>query len=340
MKLYKLFLDESENTEKNILVVAGVAIECDKEKELEAKILEAKRILWDDEYIQNNETVLHCTELSVIKNNKNNFQLSHYIKRDSYRFFEGLEPKEIKAKVEGVVEKVTVAIDTLDVTILGCVVDLNKYREYYPQEYDDAYDIALESIIENYVHFLKRENAVGDIVYESRDINNTGSSADVKMYQNYCGIIANNKGILSIKPKEIQNRLRKFETVSKMVENAGIEMADFVSYYLIKSLSIDEKQRPQIVKSIEKKLYNGSFDVTKRDLRAYYGLRRVPYDVELITKQSQEINRLKIALKNKKDDVRRLDKKVIQVIEEKRKQEEELERLKNENLELKKNLDN
>lgn len=39
MKLYKLFLDESENTEKNILVVAGVAIECDKEKELEAKIL-------------------------------------------------------------------------------------------------------------------------------------------------------------------------------------------------------------------------------------------------------------------------------------------------------------
>lgn len=339
LESYKLFLDESENKEKNILVVAGVAIECSKENDLEQKIYEAKRVLWDDVYIQENETVLHCTELSVIKNNKNNSKLSNYIKRDSYRFFENLESKEIKIKIENVVEKVTIAIDTLDITILGCVIDLNKYDEYYSNERDDIYDIAIENILENYVHFLKTKNAVGDIFYESRDVNNTRSSADVRMYQNYCSVIANNKGILSVGSSEIKNRLRNFVTVSKTSENSGIEMADFIAFYLSKSLFIDEYQKPQIIKSIEKKLYNGLFDVTKRDLRAYYGLRKVPFDVELLINQDIQIKKLKSALKNKKNDVNKLDRKVKQVIEEKRKKDLEIEQLKNQILELKKKLD-
>lgn len=72
LKTYKLFLDESLDKEKKKFVVAGFAIESGKEMQINQRIYDAKKILWDEACIKNNETVLHCTELSVIKNNRKN----------------------------------------------------------------------------------------------------------------------------------------------------------------------------------------------------------------------------------------------------------------------------
>ena len=69
MKEYKLYLDESINTEKQIILVAGFAI---REKDidfLKEQIHKAKTILWTENYINSHDTILHCTELATFKNN-------------------------------------------------------------------------------------------------------------------------------------------------------------------------------------------------------------------------------------------------------------------------------
>ena len=332
MKKYKLFLDESENRNANSLIVAGFAIDSDMESDLNNSVYQIKHLLWDDAYIKSASTVLHCTELSVIKNNRSNPRLSSVIKRDCYRFFDTLQANEIKDKIDSVIEKIRITINTKDITILGCIIDRNRFNDYYPHSnpLDDEYYIALETIIENFVHFLNKNNAVGEIIYESRDNNDSINSADVKMYQNFCRILVNNKGIISFTSQEIQKRIRSFITVSKNEEIPGLEITDFIVFYIQKYLHTDATQKPDILKAIEKKTYNGSFDLSSRDLRNYFGVRKYPLPYEEISNQNTELRRVKTALKKKKDENTKLNNKLKKIILEKRKEEQQLEQMKEE----------
>ena len=188
---------------------------------------------------------------------------------------------------------------------------------------NDLYNIALGCILENYVHFLNQNNAIGKIVYESRDEAQTAKAPDVLMYQNFACILANNKGIISIDQKELRNRIRTFDTISKKSASPGLELADFISFYLLKAIFIDDAQKATIMKEIEKKLYNGNYDVNEKNLKMYYGVRFFPFDVQLLEERKIEIARLKKALKKEKADNKKLQKKIEQIIDEKRRLKEQ-----------------
>ena len=138
------------------------------------------------------------------------------------------------------------------------------------------------------------------------------------MYHNYCKSLINNKGILNINNLEIRKRIRSFVTISKHTENAGIELADYIAFYLIKSLFIDTDQKSDIIKTMEKKLYNGGFKVIEKDVRNYFGLRQIPFDYEELKRKNAEIHTLKNRLRNIKREKNKLIKKVDVLIKEKR----------------------
>ncbi len=331
MKSYTLYLDESLNKETNTLIVAGIAVEKGKINFLNNRISDIKKMLWSGFEIPDNDYVLHCTELSVIKNNRRNPRLDSYIKRDSYQFLGKLNAQEIKDRIDSVTNAIARTIELSDIIVLGCAINRLKYQFYYPAqiERDDEYSIALETIIENYVHFLKQNNAVGDVLYESRDSANTADSPDVQMKHNFQRIIVNNKGIISIKQSEVLNRIRDFNTISKKEAVSGIEISDYVAFHLAKAVNTDDAQKSIMIKAIEKKIYNGTYSLNDRDVRNFFGLREFPFDYELITSQKNEIIRLKRALKNKKSENSKLNKKVDKLIAEKRELENDFRTLQN-----------
>lgn len=72
MEKYTMFLDESSDKDKGILLVAGFTIPNSQLDLFTNSILDVKRIIWEDDYIKNNTTILHCTELKTIYSNRRN----------------------------------------------------------------------------------------------------------------------------------------------------------------------------------------------------------------------------------------------------------------------------
>ena len=72
MEKYTLFLDESNDKDKGLIFVAGFAIPNSQLELFSDYILDIKKLIWDEDYINNNTTILHCTELRTIYNNRRN----------------------------------------------------------------------------------------------------------------------------------------------------------------------------------------------------------------------------------------------------------------------------
>lgn len=320
MEKYTLFLDESVNVDKNLLLMAGFAIKNNDTELLEKYILNVKKTFWEDEYIISHSTVLHCTELTTIYNNRNNPRKNRYINRDEYNIFKTMSPENIKNKYSEMYKRLCETIKKCNITIFGCIVDKNKYDYLFGDTccklIDDHYSIGLQTIIENFTHFLYTNNGVGDIVYESRNGDNDfhRRSPDVNMYNNFCAIKVANKGLQSINCNSISNRIRTLDLINKNEELAGLELTDFIVFNMLKSISIgDENQKSEFIKKIETHLYNGSFDLSNRDLRKYWGIRTVPEDLQYILsleKKTDTLKRAFVNLKKEKDNLIEKSKKI------------------------------
>ena len=313
MEKYTLFLDESSDKDKGYVLVGGFAIPNSQIALFEKSMADIKKLFWSEEYINNNPTVLHCTELSLIYNNRRNPELYKYIKRDEYKFFKKMEHTQIKNIYENMYAKLCKIIKEFNVTVFGCYIDEKKFEYLFDegskQLLEDPYNIALQAIIENFTHFLNKKNGVGYIVYESRNssTNVDKKSLDMRMYDNFCKIKAVSKGIPYVNSDSISNRIRYFNVVRKVEENAGVEFADFVAYNLYKSFAIgDENDKSEFIKKIENSLYNGTYLESDRDLRNFYGIRYIPEDYEIVNALKKELNTLKNAykkIKKEKEDL-------------------------------------
>lgn len=315
MEKYTMFLDESSDKDKGILLVAGFAIPNSQLDLFSKSILDVKRIIWEDDYIENNNTILHCTELKTIYSNRRNPDLYRYINRAEYKVFKKMDHIHIKDIYDKVYIKLSEIIKTFDITVFGCKVDETKFKYLFETSQkilEDPYNMALQVIIENFTHFLNNKNGVGYIVYESRNAENNADkkSPDIKMYENFCKIKSVSKGIPYINQNSITNRIRYFDIVRKITENPGLEFADFIAFNLYKSFFIgDTKDKTEFMKKIEKSLYNGGFSESVKDLKCFYGIRNIPEDYETINFLNKELDRLKRAYKNLKNEKEKLSSK-------------------------------
>jgi len=320
MTEYTLFLDESTSEDKNFICVGGFAIKKDDVPLLRAKMQKIRQIIWDDVYITQNNPVLHSTELNVLYKNRNNHYLSSYICNDEYRVFVGKDGKEIKRIYDSIYQELCIILKTIDITVFCCVIDKENYEYLYNKKHvDDYYHICLETIVENYIHFLDDRNAVGSIIYEARNspCRNDAKSLDVKMYNNFCAMKLENKGMINVTQKSTLYRLRDFNFQRKSGDNLCLCFADFIIYNTAKMQHIEENNRSEFMNKIYNASYNGNNEVVDKDLRDYFGIRILPVDVRLILNLKTQNKLMKKRIKNQNNNISKLIKKNQKLIEEK-----------------------
>ena len=205
-----------------------------------------------------------------------------YAKHAEYRVLANKVNDDIRCIYNRIYQELCLILKHIDITIFCCVINKNNYKYLYDGKYiDDFYDICIETIIENYIHFLDDNNAVGSIVYEARNSpnRNDSNSLDVKMFNNFCAIKLQNKGMPNLTLKSTCYRLRNFTFQRKSGENLCLSFADFIVYNVSKMQHIEPENRNEFMKKIYNASYNGNNRIEDKDLRDYFGIRVIPFDI-------------------------------------------------------------
>lgn len=283
---YVLYLDESEHRKSKDFTIAGLSIKKSEVPSLETKLKEIKKLIWDETYIQLNSPILHATDLNniYINRNKTNY---HSLISEPYNMLAQKTPIEIEKTYQQVYGRLSNILRTSNITIFSCIIDTKRlYDLFYLDEthdgihmIDDIYNIALQKVIENYTHYLSCSDGYGDVLYESRNTTgeNSSNSPDIKLINNFHQIHANNRGIIYTNNKIIQERNRLFQTPSKSSDIAGLQLADFIAYNILKFYHIkDSTQVTDFMKQLHRFSYNGGRSLDERDQRGFWGMRILP----------------------------------------------------------------
>ena len=333
MAEYTLYLDESCDDEKDILCVAGCAINNSDINTIDAEINKIKSIIWSTEEMEKLSPILHSTELNKVYKNRKNPGISN-ITTGAYTVFNNKNDKEIKTIYDNVYAKMAELIKKHTIVTFCCIIDRKKFKEYYsiPSEnrlFDDWYDIAMQEILEAYTHFLCNTNGIGSVIYEARNdmSNKNSSSLDNKMFHNFCKIKVNGKGVEYLTNRVIYERLRFLNIVSKKDNFSGLQIADFIAFNYIKWFERSESERTDFMKRIHLAAYNGNHELSKKDLREYWGLKIIPNDI--LGKQAieAELKKLKSSFRKEKKDNKKLVKKLEKIKAEKQELEEKYNNL-------------
>lgn len=70
MEEYTLYLDESKNKEKTLFIISGIIVKNAEIDKLNAVVSDAKKCIWSEADIKSYHPVLHCVELSTIKDRR------------------------------------------------------------------------------------------------------------------------------------------------------------------------------------------------------------------------------------------------------------------------------
>lgn len=310
MTEYTLFLDESTSDDKNFICVGGFAIKNKSIDKLRSKINDIRKLIWDDEYIAKHDPILHSTELNLIHSHRNDGFLSSYIKREEYNIFATKNAEEIHKIYLSIYHELCMILKSFDITIFSCIINNDNYKYIYDGKFtDDYYHICLETIIENYIYFLNDKKGVGSIIYEARNsINRNDSfSPDEKMFNNFCAIKSQNKGIINSTPKSTLIRLRNFEYQRKSGQNLCLGLADFIIYNISKMQHIEDKNRNEFMHKIYNNAYNGNYTDDK-NLRDYFGIRVLPEDIRLVSNLKEQNEHMRKKIKNQKNEINKLNR--------------------------------
>lgn len=256
---YTLYLDESKTVD-NIFVIGGFACHISKEREIENKLEDLKIKIWKNPESRATK-VFHATD---------------YIKKYPEAFKELIN---IVREIRGVIFATVIKLDELT-ELFGTGYQGIKEKESFALV-DNPFNIALEKIIENYTHFLYYKDAYGKTIYESRNVDNEkwNTSPDFLLKKDYLRIIANNKGIAYINDEALKLCNTNFSVKRKKEDVAGLQIADNIAYIVARSMSHSLKDNVninQIFDEIFALAYNGNFDVRKKDLRHFYGIKILP----------------------------------------------------------------
>lgn len=152
-----------------------------------------------------------------------------------------------------------------DLITLGASIHLTDYKAFYhDDELNDEYYIVMQIVLENFVHFLKRNNAKGQVFIEGRN-----ATDDTKLKNTYYKIIAN--GTLFYNPNAFQDRLLNINFLIKPDNNIGAQLADFVPGALNRECNGLSQKKPSIYPLIDSALYDGG-----RGLKQRFGFKVLP----------------------------------------------------------------
>ena len=152
-----------------------------------------------------------------------------------------------------------------DIHTLCAGVHVDNLKKYYPSknEKDSEYYIALQIILENFVHFLIDAKGTGCVYFESRDI-----QSDFELYEHYNMIMEN--GTLFLSSELMKKHLRCISFPLKRDNNLGLQLADFIPNPVARYFQDEQQRELNIFNEIKEKSYNGNIDRNDR-----FGLKKV-----------------------------------------------------------------
>ena len=239
-KEYYLFLEETKpNAHGNYFALGGYAIlKDDYENILIPKLSKIKNDL-----MPNPELPLHLYDM---RKNINGFEfLSDMNTRNS------------------LFDRIKQMIKELSIVVFVASIDKKKYSDMYYDKVNDVYDITLQTILENFVHFLIENKATGSFFVESRN------SIENK-YLQVCYYRLLTGGTLYIDSKTIMDKLSILSFPLKSDNNLGVQLADFVPMSFIRHL-IGAKDYCGLYKVFENKIYKGY----NKDMSDRFGFKKL-----------------------------------------------------------------
>lgn len=242
-KQYYLFLDESKPNGNNIkhLCLAGLIIEKEVyEREVLPEVKRLKHVIFGNENV-----ILHESEIRMANG--------------AYRNLRRKEQRQLFW------EKLANLFRMKKVISVGSAVDVTEFKRIYSDtDLNDEYYIALQIVLENYVHFLKQRGATGQVYIEG-----TNEKDDIKLRNTYHKIIAN--GTLYFNQNAFQEKLSTIHFFMKADNHIGIQLADFVPGALNRKCNGLKPKKPSLLPLIESTLYDGNLRLKDR-----FGFRVLP----------------------------------------------------------------
>lgn len=251
---YTLYLDEStthNNHRNQVFCMAGVII---KDSEYSSIIVpemkSLKKSIWYDVPSPEN-IIIHQKEV-------NDGQKCRTQNPDFVRFRQNRYSRMLYGGLDTIFSRNSL-------TVIGtCIIidDLNRF--FVNSIKRDKYLIALQLLLENYCHFLSRNNGIGKIVYESRT-----ETDNEKMRMRFYHIKL--MGSMYIDAPVMLKRLTTIEFPSKKDNVEGLQIADFVPNYFARKQLNKPQKRINIDNQLRRCRYDGNLN-----LRDRFGVKIMP----------------------------------------------------------------
>jgi len=136
--------------------------------------------------------------------------------------FENLRDDKIRAEFDRSLLRL---LDLWEYTVISVCLDKKKHKETYTTWRYDPYHYCLAVLLERFIFFLKRMNAKGDVMAESR-----GGKEDLRLKASFARLWEN--GTDYVAPKEFEEALTSKQLKVKPKANniSGLQLADLLAY--------------------------------------------------------------------------------------------------------------
>lgn len=267
MDEYTLFLDETytyeHNGDKPAFAIGGFIVKNSNIDTISNDIDNLKRAIWS-ELPDPTSVILHEMDLKDALNKRipKKKIKSEYVK---FRSNKNLA-KKLYTEVSKIVKR-------SDIYTIGCVVKNNDYYANFPKGIGNEISlVCMQIILENYTHFLFKNNAVGKIIYESRD------AMDKTMLMRFYQV--SSIGTMYVRPEAIQQKISQFCFIHKSDNLPCLQLSDFMVNQMArkKSGKTIYKNVLDLTNNVLSKSYDGTNGNNER-----FGIKTIP---RIISKKS------------------------------------------------------
>lgn len=263
-KKYTLYLDESETHKKNPVThrdenyhfcMAGVIVAEEEHEQLEICINQLKRNVWSE--LPNPENII-LHQMRLIDAERGRLDASKY--PEYVKFNKRAERRKFYDELK------KVFVNT-KLTIVGSSINEDSLKKYYwisGKNKQDQYLVAMQLLLENYCHFLCTNDAIGNIVYEYRELIGNEKLRDKYYHMKLMGSMYMTK-------EAAEKRLLGIDFVNKADNNPGLQIADFIPNCFARDHAGINQAKPNIFGTLRYHRYNGNMDSADR-----FGIKYMP----------------------------------------------------------------
>lgn len=262
-KVYNLYLDESEthDTQNNVWInktfaIAGIIVQDTySSNQLNNELNNLKNLIWGSSFPNYKDLVLHEKEVKEANNGYRRYQQNS--KPHNRIFKTNANMRLLYSELEKIIRNGNI------ITLATCIKHDELNNLYNESIQNDRALIALQIIVENFVHFLCKENARGRIIYEH---NGENQIKELRMKFNTIKTF----GTLFMSPQIIQEKLIDIEFPYKTENVAGLQIADFIPNVIVRKHAGKRLESHNIYTTIKRVSYKGNSNLKK------FGIKVLP----------------------------------------------------------------